>query len=117
MRRVPSNWTGALLVCGKCSRKVDGGFGKKGRTPLAKALRRALGLGKGRKAALGVVETPCLKLCPKRAVVLVDTRTPGYWMVVPEGGDLDDLGARLTERVNQMEQRPAGRPQGGSGDA
>ena len=37
---IRSNWERTLLVCGKCSRKVDGGFGPKGRTSLAKALRR-----------------------------------------------------------------------------
>ena len=96
MRHVRSNWTGAVLVCGKCSRKLDGGFGRKGRTPLAKALRRALELGKGRKASLGVVETPCLKLCPKRAVAMVDTRRPGDWLIVPEGADVEELAAKLS---------------------
>ena len=57
---VAANWGGTVLVCGKCSGKVGGGFGKDRRTPLAKALRKLLGLKKGRKAALGVVETPCL---------------------------------------------------------
>lgn len=95
MRHVRSDWAGAVLVCGKCSRKIDGGFGKKGHTPLAKALRRALGLKPGRKAALGVVETGCLKICPKRAVVAVDTRRPGEWMIVPQGADLAPLVKRL----------------------
>ena len=96
MRHVRSHWMGAVLVCGKCSKKLDGGFGKKGKTPLAKALRRALGLGKGRKASLGVVETQCLKLCPKRAVAMIDTRRPGDWMIVPEGAHADDVISRLT---------------------
>ena len=95
MRHVRSNWTGAVLVCGKCSKKLDGGFGKKGKTPLAKALRRALGLGKGRKASLGVVETQCLKLCPKRAVAMMDTRRPDEWIIVPEGADVEDVISRL----------------------
>ncbi|MBB5715361.1 (2Fe-2S) ferredoxin domain-containing protein [Sphingomonas aerophila] len=96
MRQVRSHWTGAVLVCGKCSKKLGGGFGRKGRTPLAKALRRALGLGKGRKATLGVVETQCLKLCPKLAVAMVDTRRPGDWMIVPEGAAVEDVLDALT---------------------
>ena len=44
LKRVRSDWQGAVLVCGKCSKKLDGGFGKKGRTPLAKLLRKILGL-------------------------------------------------------------------------
>ena len=96
MRQVRSHWTGAVLVCAKCSRKLDGGFGKKGKTPLAKALRQTLGLSKGRKATLGVVETQCLKLCPKRAVAMVDSRRPGDWMIGPEGADIEELIGRLT---------------------
>ncbi|SEM44177.1 hypothetical protein SAMN05192583_0225 [Sphingomonas gellani] len=101
MRHVRSSWSGAVLVCGKCSRKLDGGFGDKGRSSLAKALRRALGLKKGRKAALGVVETGCLKVCPKGAAVLVDTRRPGDWLIMPEGAEMDELARRL------MDQPPA----------
>ena len=98
-RTVSSRWRGAVLVCGKCSRKLGGGFGDKGRTPLAKALRRLLGTGKGRKAALGVVEIGCLKLCPKRAVCLIDTRRPGEWRLVPAGSDLGPLAASLAPDV------------------
>lgn len=99
LKRVRSDWQGALLVCGKCSQKVDGGFGKKGRTPLTKMLRKILGLKKGRKAALGVVETRCLGLCPRGGVVLVDSRSPREWMIVPQGADVAELAARLERRA------------------
>jgi predicted metal-binding protein len=95
LKQIPSAWQGAILVCGKCSRKLDGGFGKKGRTPLAKLLRKILGVGKGRKAALGVVETRCLGLCPGRAVAVIDGRAPGTWLVVPGNADVAELAARL----------------------
>lgn len=88
-KRVRSNWQGALLVCRKCSKKLDGGFGPDRDERLAKRLRRVLG--KGRKARLGVVEVDCLKICPKRAVALVDSRTPGRWHVVDAGSDTDCL--------------------------
>lgn len=101
MKTVRSNWQGAVLVCGKCSKKVGGGFGPKGRTPLAKALRRLLGLKKGRRAALGVVETRCLGLCPKNAVVMVDARTPGEWLVVPAGLPLDRVAAQMAPPPQQ----------------
>jgi hypothetical protein len=38
---VAANWSAAILVCGKCSKKVGGGFGPKGKTSLAKALKNA----------------------------------------------------------------------------
>ena len=44
-----------MLVCRKCSKKLDGGFGKDGEERLAKALRRHLSLKKGRKAAAGII--------------------------------------------------------------
>jgi len=96
LKRARSDWQGAVLVCGKCSKKIGGGFGKKGRTPLAKALRKLMGVAKGRKAAIGIVETRCLGICPKQAVVVVDTRSPGDWMIVPAGGSLEAVRARMT---------------------
>lgn len=95
LKSVRSNWQGAVLVCGKCSKKIDGGFGKKGRTPLAKLLRKIIGVKTGRKAALGIVETRCLGVCPRDAVVIVDSRAPGGWLVVPRDADIAGLAARL----------------------
>lgn len=98
LRLIPTQWQGALLVCGKCSKKLGGGFGKTGRTPLAKLLRKILGLKKGRKARLGIVETRCLGLCPRDAVVVVDARAPVEWLVVPRESDIAELAALLDGR-------------------
>ena len=95
IRSIPAHWQGAILVCGKCSRRAGGGFGAKGRTSLAKLLRRAGLAGKGRKAARGVVETGCLKICPKDAVVAIDSRTPGRWLVVSVGTGAEALAAEF----------------------
>lgn len=92
---VRAHWNGAVLVCGKCSKKLGGGFGRKGRVALAKALRDEPGFGKGRKATLGVVETRCLGICPRAAVTLVDTRRPGCWRLVPAGADVAALAHDL----------------------
>ncbi len=92
IRHLPTGWTDTIVVCGKCSRKLDGGFGAKGRQPLAKALRKRLGLGRGRKAAVGVVETKCLGVCPKRAVVV---GRAGGWLVVPAGTSVECVAAEL----------------------
>ncbi len=95
MRSVRSDWSGTLLVCGKCSKKLGGGFGPKGKQPLAKALRRHLGLKKGRKAATGIVEVKCLGICPKGAVTVIDGAAPQAWKLVCEGADLDEVVAIL----------------------
>ena len=92
---VPSHWRAAVLVCGKCTRKLRGGFGKHGRTSLAKELRKAIGGGKGRKADIGIAETGCLKLCPKGRVVAIHSRRPGHWLLVEPGTPIDDVVERL----------------------
>lgn len=91
---VRSNWSATILVCGKCSKKLGGGFGEKGKTPLAKALRK-LGGGKKRKADFGVIETRCLGVCPKGAVTVIDAAHPGKWMLVEEGVPMDEVAERL----------------------
>lgn len=92
---VQSNWTGVALVCRKCSKRVGGGFGPDERVPLAKALRALGNRRKGRKADYGVIETPCLKLCPKGRVVAIDARSPGRWLLVKPGTPVEAVAARL----------------------
>jgi predicted metal-binding protein len=93
--RVRSDWRRAVLVCGKCARRA-GGFGPDAR-PLGKALRARLGGGKGRRAAVGVVEVKCLGVCPKRAVVVVDAARPDRWRLVRSDADFDALAADLSD--------------------
>jgi predicted metal-binding protein len=93
--RVRSNWQVTVLVCAKCSKKLDGGFGPKRRLPLAKALRKHLGLKKGRKAPLGIVETKCLGVCPFGAVTVVNPAQGQDWFIVRSGSDLDEVAMGL----------------------
>ena len=90
-----SNWDRTVLVCTKCSKKVDGGFGPKGKTPLLKALRAVLG--KGRKAPVGVLPVKCLGVCPKNAVTIIDSRRPREWMIVPSATPVAEILAALDE--------------------
>ncbi|EZP69938.1 hypothetical protein BV96_03798 [Sphingomonas paucimobilis] len=92
---VRSNWQQAVLVCRKCSKKLDGGFGPDGGERLAKALRRHLSLKKGRKAAAGIVEVNCLGVCPKGAVTVVNGAQARDWLLVRPGADLDELAQAL----------------------
>jgi predicted metal-binding protein len=85
---VRANWSNTVLICAKCSKKLDGGFGPRGKTSLAKALRKTAGLKKGRKGTAGVVEVKCLGVCPRGAVTVVDGRHPDEWALVPAGSDV-----------------------------
>lgn len=89
--QVRSNWSNVVLICRKCSKKLDGGFGPGGSERLAKALRKHLSLKKGRKAAAGIVEVNCLGVCPRGAVTVVDGAASRDWLLVPPGADLDEL--------------------------
>lgn len=92
---VLSNWRNAVLVCRKCSKKLDGGFGPDGDDRLAKALRKHLSLKKGRKASAGIVEVNCLGVCPKGAVTVVNGADARDWLLVRPGADLDELARSL----------------------
>lgn len=95
IRTVPSNWQGAVLVCRKCSKKIGGGFGPKGKQSLAKALRKAKRSQKSRKGSFGVVEVTCLGVCPRDAVTVIDASAPQQWLVVPNGADVEALASTL----------------------
>lgn len=92
---VRSEWQGTVLICAKCSKKVGGGFGPKGKTRLAKALKAELGGGKGRKSKRGILEVKCLGVCPRNAVTMVDGNNPREWLLVRPGTDVAEVAAAL----------------------
>ncbi|MET0372036.1 MAG: (2Fe-2S) ferredoxin domain-containing protein [Sphingobium sp.] len=92
---VRSDWRNVVLVCRKCSKKLDGGFGPGGDQRLAKALKKRLAIGKGRKARAGLAEVGCLGVCPKGAVTVVDGAHSRHWLLVRPGADLDALAQTL----------------------
>jgi predicted metal-binding protein len=109
LRLVRADLAEVVLVCRKCSKKLDGGFGPSGDQRLAKALRRALddrpgtSKRKGRKAISRVIEVDCLDLCPRRAIVALRADRPSDWVLVPAGAAmaevLDTLG--LAQRARR----------------
>ena len=99
LKSVRSHWSTALLVCRKCSKRLDGGFGPKGRTSLAKALRKELGGGKDRKGKLGIIEVKCLGVCPRGAVTIIDAAHPGEWKIVAARQDIEEIVSAL--RLNR----------------
>lgn len=95
IKAVKTDWSQVVLVCRKCSKKLDGGFGPDGDQKLGKALRHATGGGKGRKAGLGVIEVGCFDLCPKDAVVAANASRPGEWLVVRRNTPIEAVVQRL----------------------
>lgn len=99
-KQVRAEWRDVVLVCRKCAKKLDGGFGPDGDERFAKALRRALDEGERRKVKalrreVAVVEVGCLDVCPKRAVVVVKGSEPGRLTLVPAGTGMDEVVGRL----------------------
>ena len=94
IRAAATPWEDIVLVCRKCSRKLDGGFGKDGDEPLRVELKQAL-RDAGQRRRVRVVETGCFSICPKGAVSVMRASAPGQVLVVPEGTDADEVLRRL----------------------
>ena len=88
---INTNWSHSILICRKCVKRQKSDFGKVAMS----ALREASGTGKQRKRAFGVVKVPCLDVCPKDGVVVVDTRTPHRWHIVRSDADIFQLVTKL----------------------
>ena len=88
IKSTSTEWRDVVLICRKCSKKLDGGFGPDGDLTLKKALRKYLHLKtgkKGRKGELTVAGVDCFDICPKGAVVAVNTAQPKKLLIVPAG--------------------------------
>lgn len=111
IKTAKTRWKDVVLVCKKCSKKLDGGFGPDGDQTLKKALKRYLkppkGGGKGRKAELAIKMTDCFDVCPKNAVVAVNVANPKALLIVPAGADLLEVKARLGLDDDGRRVRPA----------
>jgi predicted metal-binding protein len=83
-------WTDLVVLCRKCSRKLDGGFGSDGERSLRSELRDAL-REQGRRRLVRIVESRCLGVCPKRAVTMMTASRPGRVFVVGAGSRMADV--------------------------
>ena len=95
IRTVPALSEEIVLVCRKCSKKIGGGFGPDGDAPLDKALRRALGLAKGRKSRVRFVRVPCFDICPRNAVTVAKGSEPEKLYIIPRETAPDTIAAAL----------------------
>ncbi len=93
LRPFPTGWDDVILICKKCSKKLNGGFGEEQDETLRKALRGGLKEA-GKRGRVGMIEVSCFGVCPKRAVTVAIGSAPGELLVVPEGFDTRSLVAR-----------------------
>ena len=106
-KQVKADWRDVVLVCRKCSKKLDGGFGSDGEQVLVKALRKGLatsagaayGKVKARRRDIAVIEVGCLDICPKKAVVVLKGSDPKSIVLVPVGAEVDDVLDRLRLQI------------------
>ena len=95
IRTVTTRSATLVAACGKCGRKLGGGFGAGGDRSLVKALRKHLGLPKWKRSPVRLVETGCMKLCPRGAVAVTTSAAPQLVHVVPAGTPLGAVTAHL----------------------
>jgi predicted metal-binding protein len=74
-------WRVVLIVCRKCGKKLDGGFGRKRKESLKSALRPH------RERDIRICEAACLGVCPKGGVTALNATSPGMIHVIPAGMD------------------------------
>jgi predicted metal-binding protein len=94
IRPTPTGWDDMILICRKCSKKLNGGFGAGGDEPLRKALRGPMRAA-GKRGRVGVLEVPCFGVCPKKAVTVAIASRPETFLVVPRGFDAGVLVRQL----------------------
>ena len=95
IQKVQTPFQNFALVCRKCSKKLDGGFGPGGDEKLAKALRQGLKAA-GRRRDVRIMEVGSFGLCPKKAVTVASSVSPGMLLVVERGTDIRTVAAALT---------------------
>jgi hypothetical protein len=93
-------WRTVILLCGKCARKMDGGYGFKGKDTLRTVLRDALHAA-GRRRDVRIIETRCLGICPKKAVTALNAGHPDRILTIPKDTAPDEVIAQLIGDAEQ----------------
>ena len=95
IRTVATRSDTLVAICRKCGKKLGGGFGDGGKQSLAKALKQALDLPKWKRSPVRLVETGCMKLCPRGAVAVTTSGDARLVYVVPERTPIAEVAAHL----------------------
>jgi predicted metal-binding protein len=85
----PTPWRNVVILCRKCGKKLDGGFGRKRKERLKTVLRNTLRTA-GRRRDIRIFETSCMGLCPKDGVSALNATHPGTIHVISAGSDPND---------------------------
>jgi len=94
IRPRPTPWKTVILLCGKCARKMDNGYGSKGKATLRMALREAF-RENGRRRDVRIIETRCMGICPKKAVTALNASRPEKILTIPKGTATTEAMAQL----------------------
>jgi predicted metal-binding protein len=89
-------WQTIVLTCGKCARKLDGGYGPKGKDKLRTVLRDGLKEA-GHRRDVRMIETKCLGICPKSATTMIVATRPDRVHIVPAGASSSDALALVLD--------------------
>ena len=95
-------WKTVVLICGKCARKMKGGYGVKGKDSLRSALRDTMKQ-KGHGRDVRIIETRCMGLCPKKATTVLNARGPESILTIPAGTGMDAVMAALNLETDTKE--------------
>ena len=85
----PTPWREVVIICRKCGKKLDGGFGHKRKESLKTLLRQAL-RDRGQRRSVRVFETGCMGVCPKQGVTVLNATRPDMLHVIQAGTDADE---------------------------
>jgi hypothetical protein len=83
---IPSGWRETVLICRKCSKKLEGGFGVDGKTSFRSALRETLRQ-RGERRTTRLIEVGCFGICPKKGVTAALGSAPSALVVIGRGAD------------------------------
>jgi predicted metal-binding protein len=102
-RAIETPWKTVILLCGKCARKMDGGYGSKGKHTLRDVLRAPLRA--KRRRDVRVIETRCMGICPKKAVTALNASHPGKIFTIKKGTASEEVMARLMVDAEKPDKR------------
>lgn len=99
----PAPWRDLILVCRKCSAKLDGrGFGPEADQPLRDVLKQFIRAHQ-LKGVVRAVEADCLDLCPDGLVSVMRIAFPEEIVPIPPGIAAEKVFERLGFRIENGE--------------